>query len=280
VVNDEVTLSPPITVYPPRRWPGLNLEETWRMRSVCVVLTQRLLKARYRQAVVGAGWALLQPLLMMLAFTVFFGIFAKLPSEGVPYPLFFFSGLIVWQIISKQLAEGSGSVLANSTLVTRIYFPRVYFPVSVALSSVVDFGFNLIALAVLMLYYGWLPAAQIVLVPFILVLVYAASLGLTLWLAALDVAYRDVSVLVPFLVQVGFFLAPIIYPASIVPPEYQAIYFLNPFALGIEAFRWAVLGTPVPPDVGWIAGTAVGALLFISGYIFFRQREDTFADVI
>src|SRR6187200_1271377 len=208
-----------------------------------MVLTQRLLKARYRQAVVGAGWALLQPLLMMLAFTVFFGIFAKLPSEGVPYPLFFFSGLIVWQIISKQLAEGSGSVLANSTLVTRIYFPRVYFPVSVALSSVVDFGFNLIALAVLMLYYGWLPATQIVLVPFILVLVYAASLGLTLWLAALDVAYRDVSVLVPFLVQVGFFLAPIIYPSSIVPPEYQAIYFLNPFALGIEAFRWAVLGT-------------------------------------
>ena len=247
---------------------------------MCLVLAQRLLKVRYRQAVIGVAWALIQPLLLMLAFTVFFGLLARTPSENVPYPLFFFSGLVVWQIVSKLLSEGSTSLLANATLVTRIYFPRVYFPLAVALSSLVDFFFSSIALLVLMLFFGFLPGPQMIAVPLILVIVYAAGLGLTLWFAALDVAYRDVGVVVPFVTQVGFFISPIIYPASIVPVEYQPLYYLNPFALGVEAFRWATLNTPAPPAFAWVIGTVVAAVLLISGYIFFRQREGTFADVI
>ncbi len=172
----------------------------------------------------------------------------------MPYPLFFFRGLVVWQITSKLLAEGSTSLLANSTLVTRIYFPRVYFPIAVALSSMVDFFFNSIALLVLMLFFGFLPGPQMIAVPVILVIIYAASLGLALWFSALNVAYRDVGVIVPFVIQVGFFVSPIIYPASIVPAQYQPLYYLNPFALGIEAFRWATLNTPAPPALHGSSG--------------------------
>jgi lipopolysaccharide transport system permease protein len=280
VTNDEAVLAPPLTVCPPRRWPGLDLAETWRLRAVCLVLAQRLLKVRYRQAGVGVAWALIQPILLMIAFTIFFGLFARLPSEGVAYPLFFFSGLALWQVTSKLMSEGSNSVVANTALVTRIYFPRVYFPTAVALSSMVDLLFNSVALVLLMIYFGSAPGAEIVALPLILAIVYATSLGLALWLSALNVAFRDVTVLVPFIAQVGFFLSPIIYPASIVPAEYQTLYFANPMALAIEAFRWSLLGTPAPPLSGWIVGSLVAVLLLFSGYVFFRQREGTFSDVI
>jgi lipopolysaccharide transport system permease protein len=171
-------------------------------------------------------------------------------------------------------------VIANSTLVTRIYFPRVYFPVAVALSSVVDLFFNLIALGVLMAFFGYVPGPAIVALPLILTIIYLASLGLALWFSALNVAHRDIAVIVPFITQVGFFVSPIIYPASIVPAELQPLYFLNPFALGIEAFRWSLLGTPPPPTAGWLVASATAVGLLITGYVYFRRREGTFADVI
>jgi len=271
---------PATVICPPGRWPGLAVAETWRLRRVCLVLAQRLLKVRYRQAAVGIAWALIQPILLMLAFTVFFGFFARVPSEGVAYPVFFFSGLVLWQVTAKLLSEGSQSLIANSVLVTRIYFPRVYLPGAVALSSMVDFFFNFIALVLLLVFYGYGPRLAMLALPVILLIVYAASLGLTLWFSALNVAYRDVTVLVPFITQVGFFLSPVIYPATIVPPALQAIYYLNPMALAITAFRWAMLGTPNAPLEGWIAGTAMAFFLLASGYLFFRRREGTFADVI
>ena len=276
----EVTLPQPTVICPPRRWPGLALRETWALRSVCLVLAQRLLKARYRQASVGVAWALVQPILLMLAFTVFFGMFARMSSDGLPYPLFFFSGLVLWQVTAKLLSEGSNSLLANAALVTRIYFPRVYFPAAVALSSTLDMVFNSLALVLLMIFYAVVPGPQVLALPLILAITYAASLGAAFWLSALNVAFRDVGVLVPFLTQVGFFLSPIIYPASLVPTEFHAIYYANPMAIAIDAFRWALLNTPPPPIVGWIVGTISAALLLVSGYVFFRQREGTFADVI
>ncbi len=275
-----VTEIPATVICPPGRWPGLALAETWRLRRVCLVLAQRVLKVRYRQASVGIAWALIQPILLMLAFTVFFGLFARVPSEGVAYPVFFFSGLVLWQVTAKLLSEGSQSLIANSVLVTRIFFPRVYLPGAVALSSLVDFIFNLIALALLLVIYGYGLRPAMLALPLILLIVYAASLGLSLWFSALNVAYRDVAVLVPFITQVGFFLSPIIYPATIVPPSVQAFYFLNPMGLGITAFRWALLGTPNAPLEGWIAGSVMAGLLLASGYLFFRRREGTFADVI
>jgi lipopolysaccharide transport system permease protein len=268
------------TIVPPRRWPELGLAEAWRLRRVCVVLAERILKVRYRQAAVGIGWALIQPLLLMLAFTVFFGLLTRMPTENVPYPLFFFSGLTIWQVMAKMLSEGSNSVLANTALVTRIYFPRVYFPVSVALSTLVDLFFALLALGVLMLYFGFIPGAAVLALPLVLVVIYASALGVTLWLSALNVAYRDVAVLVPFITQVGFFLSPIIYPASIVPAQFQLLYFLNPMALGIEGFRWALLHTPAPSLAAWVVSCASATLLLASGYVFFRKREGTFADLI
>jgi lipopolysaccharide transport system permease protein len=164
--------------------------------------------------------------------------------------------------------------------VTRIYFPRVYFPAAVALSSMVDFFFSFVALLVLMFVFGFVPGVTVLALPMILVVVYAASMGLALFFSALNVSYRDVGVLVPFVTQVGFFLSPIIYPASIVPLEFHTIYFANPFALGIETFRWALFGTPAPPIEGMLLGSVVAVLMLFGGYVFFRQREGTFADVI
>jgi lipopolysaccharide transport system permease protein len=270
----------PINIRPSSGWPGLALDEVWRLRRVCFVLAQRLLKVRYRQAAVGIAWALIQPILLAAAFTIFFGLLARIPSHGVPYPLFFFSGLILWQVTAKLLSEGSNSLLSNAVLVTRIYFPRIYMPAAVALSTLVDLTFNSIALLLLMLYFGYLPTAQIVLVPLILVIVYAASLGLAFFFSALNVAFRDVSVLVPFITQIGFFLSPLIYPASLVPEQYHLFYFLNPMALAITAFRSVLLDTPAPAPDSWLVGSAMAALLLISGYIFFRKREGTFADLI
>jgi lipopolysaccharide transport system permease protein len=270
----------PTVIRPTGLWPGLALGEAWQLRQVCIVLAQRVLKVRYRQAAVGIGWALIQPILLMIAFTLFFGLFARLPTQGIPYPLFFFSGLTIWQITAKLLAEGSNTLIANSVLLTRIFFPRVYFPAAVALSSLVDLFFNGIALLLLLLYFGFIPDQSVLAIPMILAIVYAASLGLSMWFAALNVAYRDVGVLLPFIVQVGFFVSPIIYPATIVPPQYLTLYFLNPIALGISAFRWAVVGTPSPPLEAWIAGTGMAILLLVSGYLFFRKREGTFADML
>jgi lipopolysaccharide transport system permease protein len=269
-----------VTICPPSRWPGLALAETWRLRRVLFVLAQRVLRVRYRNTVIGAGWALIQPIMLMIALSIFFGLLARIPSEGVPYPVFIYTGLIVWQVTMKLLAEGGNSLLANASLVTRIYFPRAYFPGAVALSTMVDLIFTGTALALLMAWFGIIPGPAIVAVPVVLAITYTASLGLALWFSALNVYYRDVAVLLPFIIQVGFFLSPIIYSASLVPEEFRVFYFLNPMAVAITGMRGSLLGTPMPPFEGWIAGSAVAVLLLVSGYVFFRRREGTFADVI
>jgi lipopolysaccharide transport system permease protein len=267
-------------VEPPRRWPGLALGELWRLRQICLVLTRRTLMVRYRQTAIGAGWSLLQPLLLMAVFTVFFGFLGRGLTEGLPFPIFYLLGLVPYQMVSKMLSEGSMSIVSNSVLVTRVYFPRAYFPTSVALAVLVDLGLSLIPVAALLLLFGIVPGPTVIFVPLLTAVAWFAGLGASYWLSALNVAYRDVTQLIPFLTQLVMFLSPIIYPSSIIPEPYRTIYFLNPLALVVEGFRWAIANAPAPPAYAWVLGPLVAATLLVTGYIFFRKREPAFADFV
>ena len=244
------------------------------------MLAKRQLKVRYRQTVVGAAWALIQPLSMMVIFSVFFGILSRFDSGGVPYPVFTFTGLMVWIIVAKTLSEGSSSVAGNGSLITKIWFPRAYLPLSVAIASIVDFGFGCIALLPLLLFYGIVPGIPIIVLPLILALVLAATVGASFWLAALNAEYRDVAQLMPFLIQMWFFLTPIIYPSTIVPAAFRPLYWLNPIAVAVDAMRWALAGSAAPSLAEWLVGSLVATFLLVTGYVFFRYREPRFADVV
>ncbi len=267
-------------IRPPARWPGLGLREFLRLHEICFVLARRNLMVRYRQTLIGASWAILQPLLLMGLFSIFFGLLGRIPSDGLPYPVFFFLGLLPWQMVSKILMEGSTSVVNNAALVTRVYFPRTYFPLSVAMASLVDFVVGLIALAVLLAVFGVVPGPTIVALPLLTAVAWATGLGVAYWLGALNVTYRDITQLLPFLAQLWMFSSPIIYPATIIPEAYRALYFLNPIALVVTGFRWSVGGAEPPPAEAWALGITVSLLLVVSGYVFFRHREPTFADRI
>lgn len=267
-------------IEPPARWPRLDLGELWRFRAICLVLVERMLKVRYKQTIIGAGWAVIQPLMLMLVFTVFFGVLAQMPSEGTPYPLFVFTGLVVWQSVARVLADASASIVLNGHLVTKIYFPRVYLPIAVLLSSLVDLFFGLLALAVLMLIYGIAPGWSALLVPFWLLIACATVLGISLWLAALYAAYRDIGHLLPFLTQIWMFMTPVIYPSSMVPEAYRDLYAINPLVAVVEGFRWAFTGAPPPERQTVLVGTVVAAALLATGFLFFRKREPAFSDVV
>jgi lipopolysaccharide transport system permease protein len=267
-------------IKPAGRWQGWGLRELWDQRRICLVLARRNLMVRYRQTVVGAAWAIIQPTLLMLAFTVFFGLLSRIPSQGLPYPVFFLLGLVPWQMVSKIINEGSTSVVANAALVTRVYLPRSYFPTSVALASLVDLALVGLVLVVLLALSGIVPGVTVVFVPLFVAVAWVAALGVAYWLSALNVAYRDITQMLPFLTQIWMFATPIIYPESLVPEEFRVLYFLNPLAFVVSAFRWAVAGVAPPPVEAWLLGPAVAVLLLVSGYTFFRHRERTFADLI
>ena len=220
--NAEMTI-----IRPPTRWPGLGLREFVRLREICFVLARRNLMVRYRQTLIGAAWAVLQPLLLMGLFTIFFGLLGRIPSDGLPYPVFFFLGLLPWQMVSKILNEGSTSVVNNAPLVTRVYFPRAYFPLSVALSSLVDFLVGCLALVVLLIAFGVVPGLTVLAVPLLTAVAWIAGLGVAYWLSAINVTYRDVTQMLPFLAQLWMFASPIIYPATIIPEQFQGLYYLE-----------------------------------------------------
>ena len=264
----------------PRGWPGLGLGELWRFREICLVLAKRDLKVRYRQTLVGATWAVVQPLLLMTVFTVFFGIFGRLPTDDLPFPVFYLLGLVPWQMVAKNINQGSTSVVANTSLVTRVYVPRAYFPMAVALETLVDLAMAAIPLVALLLIFNIIPGPAIVCIPVFIAIAWIAGLGIAFWLSALNVAYRDISQLLPFLVQVGMFASPIIYPANLVPEAYRSLYSLNPMVLVVSGLRWAVGGAPPPSAATLLIGSTVAVLLIVSGYVFFRGRERHFADFI
>jgi lipopolysaccharide transport system permease protein len=235
---------------------------------------------RYRQTALGAVWTVLQPLLLMLVFTVFFGLFARAPNEGIPHALFYYLGLLPWFAIMRILNEGSNSVVSGGNLINRVYFPRVYFPAATALSAIVDFGFGLVPLAVLLIYFGITPTINVIFVPFFLAITIICGLGIGLWFSALNAQYRDISQLLPSFERAWFFCSPIVYPTTTIPPAYRTWYYLNPAALVIDGFRWAFANTPAPPPSAYITGTSVAVFLLITGYLFFRNREPLFADVV
>lgn len=272
----------PLTIIrPPGGWPGLGLRDLWRFRSICLVLVKRNLKVRYRQTLIGAAWAIIQPVMLMIVFTIFFGIIARMPRQGdVPFPVFYLAGLVIWHAASKMLSGGTVSVIQNKGLIEKVYFPRVYFPISAALVGLVDMAFGMIPLFILLGVFGISPSVGIVLIPVLIVIGIAAVIGVALWLAALNAAYRDVTHMLPFIIQIWFFASPILYPAAFVPEEFQALYYLNPMALAVTGFRWGFAGLPPPPPEAWLISPAVAAFLLISGYLFFRHREPTFDDVL
>ena len=280
-MSSRPTAAPARTVIrPPARWPTLGLHELWRYRSICMVLVRRSLMVRYRQTVVGATWAMLQPLLLMVVFTIFFGALVNVKSEGIPYAVFVMIGLTIWQVVGKVLNEASLSVVANGGLVNRIYFPRAYFPIASALGSLVDLAFGLLALAVLLIIFQIVPGWLIVFLPLLIIIALAAVTGVSFWLSALNVTYRDVAQLLPFLTQLWMFTSPIIYAGSIIPAQFRPLYWLNPMAITVDGLRWAVAGTAAPPIEEWIEGIVVAGVLLCTGYIFFLQREPGFSDTV
>ena len=271
---------PTLVIEPSRRFPRLDLRELWAYRGLFWFLVWRDVKVRYAQTVMGAAWAVLQPVLTMAIFAVVFGAFARIPSDGVPYPLFALSALVPWTYFSTSLGGASASLTSSTGLITKVYFPRLAIPLASVLAGLLDLAVGFGALALAMLVYGVTPTPSL----FVALPVVLASLLLTLagagcWLAALNIQYRDVRFVVPFLVQVWMYASPVIYPTSVVPARYRFVYALNPMVGVIEGFRSALLGTgPVPWGlVG--ESVAVGAALFAAGTLYFRRAERVFADV-
>jgi lipopolysaccharide transport system permease protein len=267
-------------IRPPSGWISLNLGEVWRYRDLLVLLVWRDISASYRQSVIGFGWAIIKPVFSMLIFTLVFGGIAKLPSDGVPYPIFSYAALLPWMYFSGCLAGASGSVLGGAGLLTKVYFPRLVLPLSSVVKGLVDFAIQFVVLVLMMAYYGIAPSAAIVLLPAFILLCAVSALSIGLWLTALNVKYRDVGQLVPFLSQAWMWLTPVVYPSSLVPEKWRMIYGLNPLVGIVEGFRWSLLGN-APPDWTMLGvSLAVTALLFVSGLYYFRKMETTFADVI
>jgi lipopolysaccharide transport system permease protein len=270
--------TPPTIIEPPGRWPGLGLAELWQFRSVGMALTRRNLMVRYRQTVVGVGWVLVQPLALVLVFTIFFGLVGRFGDVGVPFPVFYLSALWLWMPMTKVISEGTDSILANMQLVTRVYVPRALIPLSVAASTLVDLLFMFIAFGLLLLFSGFTPNALYLVAPVVIAVGYFTSLGLAYLLAAINARYRDAALALPFLIQLWFFVTPIIYPASWIPEEWEPVYYLNPMALVVTASRWIFADMPAPPPIAWPLGIIVSVGCLLLGYAYFRRREPTFAD--
>lgn len=272
--------SPLIIIKPSTGWLGLNLPEIWDRRELLYFLTWREVKVRYKQTLLGAAWALLQPLFTMVIFSLFFGRLAKLPSDGIPYPVFAFTALVPWIFFSNGLTQSANSLINNSQLITKIYFPRLLVPTAAVLGGVIDFLLAFGLLILMILWYGVGIHASIVWIPLFVLLAFVSSLGAGLWLSALNVEYRDIRHTVPFLVQMWMFATPIAYPSSLLHEPWHTLYALNPMVGVVEGFRWAILGTKTRPDSILLVSSAIAILALITGALFFRRTEKRFADLI
>jgi len=256
------------------------LQEFYKYRAVLYMIAYRDIKVRYKQTVFGATWAILQPFLTMVVFSVFLGRLAKVPSDGIPYPIFTYTALLPWQVFAHAINESGTSLVANQQLVTKVYFPRLVIPISAVLAGLMDFGIAFVVLLGMMFYYGIFPTSAVITLPFFILFAMATALAVGLWLSALNVQYRDVRYTLPFLTQLWLFATPIAYPSSLIPAQWRAIYGLNPMAGVVEGFRWALLGKAGGVGSLLIVSVLVVMLLLLSGLAYFRRMEKTFADVI
>jgi lipopolysaccharide transport system permease protein len=270
---------PVIIIRPMSGWVPVNLRELWEYRELLYSFISRDIKVRYKQTALGAAWAVIQPLFMMIVFTLAFGRLAKIPSEGLPYPLFSYAALLPWTLFSEGITRSTNSMITNANIMTKVYFPRLIMPMSGILSPLVDFAIAFVILLGMMVYYGFTPTINVLFLPAFILLALATSLGVGLWLSALNVQYRDFQYTVPFLIQLWLFASPVVYPSTLLPEPYRTLFGLNPMAGVIEGFRWALLGTAPPSYLIAISALMV-AILLISGAFYFRRMEKTFADVV
>lgn len=277
----------PVTVIQPTRgWVAVRFDELWAYRELLYFFVWRDVKVRYKQTLLGASWAVLQPLLTMLIFTIFFGRMAGIGSEGAPYPIFSYAGLLPWTFFAAGLGGSSNSLVGASNLLKKVYFPRLIVPVASVLSGIVDFAVAFLLLVGMMFWYGVRPGPEMLLLPLFLLLAFGAALGAGLWLSALNVEFRDVRYVMPFFIQLLLFVTPVIYPASKVMEKLEEmglpgwLYGLNPMAGVIQGFRWAILGSGTHPGSLLAVGAAVTVLLLLGGLFYFRRMEKTFADVV
>jgi len=275
-----------LVIEPSSGWVPVRLHDLWAYRDLLYFLVWRDVKVRYKQTVLGAGWAILQPTMTMVVFSFIFGGLAGISSEGLPYPLFSFAALLPWTFFAQGLSQASNSLVGSQNLITKVYFPRLIIPLATVMAGMVDFVLAFLVLLTMMAYYGIWPGVEALWLPLLLALAFATSLAVGLWMSALNVEYRDIRYVVPFLVQLWLFVTPVIYPASVVTARFESlgipgwVYGLNPMAGVIEGFRWALLRVDSRPGPLIVASAAVTAVLLVSGAVYFRRMERTFADVV
>lgn len=277
----EGALLPHIRLEPSHGWVSLKLHELWEYRDLLYFLTWRDIKVRYKQTLLGAAWAIIQPVMTMVVFSLFFGTLANIPSDGVPYPIFSYAALVPWTFFAVGLAASSNSLVGGSYLITKVYFPRLIIPIATILSAAVDFLIAFIVLIGMICYFGIRPTTNIIFLPFFMLLAFVTALGIGLWLSAMNVQYRDVRYAIPFITQFWMFATPIAYPSSLIENDFlRTIYGINPMTGVVEGFRWALLGVQTAPGPILIVSSIAAVLLMVSGLYYFRRMEKTFADVV
>jgi len=271
---------PHIRIEPSKGWVSLKLRELWEYRELLYFLIWRDIKVRYKQTVLGAAWAIIQPLFTMVVFSVFFGRLAKIPSDGIPYPIFSYTALVPWTFFAQGLNQAVSGMVSHANLIKKVYFPRLAIPIARVLAGVVDFSLAFIVLLGMMLAYDIVPTVNTLWLPLFLLLALITSLGTALWLAAMNVQFRDVGYTVPFITQFWMFATPIVYPSSLLPEPWRTLYGINPMTGVVEGFRWALLGTDTAPGPIIVVSSLVALALLVSGAFYFRRMEKTFADVV
>jgi len=271
---------PVIRIEPSKGWVSLKLRELWDYRELLYFLTWRDIKVRYKQTVLGAAWAIIQPFFTMVVFSLFFGKLAKIPSDGIPYPIFSYTALVPWALFSNGLNQASTGLVRHAGLIKKVYFPRLAIPIARVLAGTVDFSLAFIVLLGMMFAYGIVPTLNVLWLPCFLLLALVTSLGTGLWLSAMNVQFRDVAYIVPFITQFWMYATPIVYPSSLLPEPWRTLYGINPMAGVVEGFRWALLGTETTPGPIIIVSSLAALALLVSGAFYFRRMERTFADVV
>jgi lipopolysaccharide transport system permease protein len=272
--------TPVLLIAPPNRWWAIPFGELWSSRELLYFFVWRDIKIRYKQTAIGAAWAVLQPLLTMLVFSLFFGRLAHIPSGGLPYPVFYYSALLPWMYFAAALQNATNTIVENQRLITKVYFPRLTLPLSAVVSGLVDFGVSFLMFLVIMAYYRIKPGAAMLWLPLFLLLAVLTALGVGLWLSALNAMYRDVRYVLPFLVQFWMFASPVAYASSLVPARWRWLYGLNPMAGVIEGFRWSLTGRGDPPGRMFVVSALVVVAVLLSGVGYFQKMETTVADVV
>jgi len=271
---------PVIRIESSKGWVSLKLHELWEYRELLYFLTWRDIKVRYKQTVLGAAWAIIQPFFTMVVFSLFFGRLARVPSDGIPYPIFSYTALVPWTFFANGLNQAVHGMVNHSNLIKKVYFPRLAIPIAKVLAGMVDFLLAFVVLIVMMFAYGIVPTVNMLWLPLFLLLALATSLGVGLWLSAMNVQFRDVGYTVPFITQFWLFATPIAYPSSLLPEPWRTLYGINPMAGVVEGFRWALLGTDTAPGPIILLSSLVALALLVSGAFYFRRMERTFADVV